>query len=38
MGTADEIGKVAAFIVSPAASWVVGTCLNVDGGQHKANN
>jgi 3-oxoacyl-[acyl-carrier protein] reductase len=38
MGTADEIGKVAAFIVSPAASWVVGTCLNVDGGQHKANH
>jgi len=38
MGTADEIGKVATFIVSPAASWVVGTCLNVDGGQHKANH
>lgn len=38
MGTADEIGKVAAFIVSPAASWVVGTCLNIDGGQYKANH
>lgn len=37
MGTPDEIGKVAAFIVSPCASWVLGTCLAVDGGQHKAN-
>lgn len=37
MGTPDEIGKVATFIVSPCASWVLGTCLAVDGGQHKAN-
>ncbi len=37
LGTPDEIGKVATFMVSPCASWVVGTCLAVDGGQHKAN-
>ena len=37
MGTPDEIGKVAAFLVSPCASWVTGTCLSVDGGQHKSN-
>ncbi|TVP51970.1 MAG: SDR family oxidoreductase [Mongoliibacter sp.] len=37
LGTPDEIGKVATFIVSPCASWVVGTCLAVDGGQRKAN-
>lgn len=37
MGTPDEIGKVATFIVSPCASWVTGTCLAVDGGQRKAN-
>lgn len=37
LGTPDEIGKVATFIVSPCASWVVGACLVVDGGQHKAN-
>ena len=37
MGTPDEVGKVAAFIVSPAASWVTGTCLSVDGGQHRSN-
>ncbi len=37
LGTPDEIGKVATFIVSPCASWVTGTCLAVDGGQHKAN-
>ncbi|WP_228850574.1 SDR family NAD(P)-dependent oxidoreductase [Aegicerativicinus sediminis] len=37
MGRPDEIGKVAAFLVSPCASWVTGTCLSVDGGQHKSN-
>jgi 3-oxoacyl-[acyl-carrier protein] reductase len=37
MGTPDEIGKVATFLVSPCASWVTGTCLSVDGGQHKSN-
>jgi 3-oxoacyl-[acyl-carrier protein] reductase len=37
LGTPDEVGKVATFMVSPAASWLVGTCLSVDGGQHKAN-
>ena len=37
LGTPDEVGKVATFVVSPAASWLVGTCLAVDGGQHKAN-
>jgi 3-oxoacyl-[acyl-carrier protein] reductase len=37
LGTPDEVGKVTTFVVSPAASWLVGTCLAVDGGQHKAN-
>ncbi|MCB1025179.1 MAG: SDR family oxidoreductase [Acidobacteria bacterium] len=37
MGTPEEIGKVAAFMVSPCASWVTGTCLSVDGGQHRSN-
>jgi 3-oxoacyl-[acyl-carrier protein] reductase len=37
LGTPDEIGKVAAFLVSPCASWVTGTCLSVDGGQHRSN-
>lgn len=37
MGTPDEIGKVAAFLISPCASWITGTCLAVDGGQHKSN-
>ena len=37
LGTPDEIGKVASFLVSPCASWVTGTCLSVDGGQHKSN-
>lgn len=37
LGTPDEIGKVATFIASPCASWVTGTCLSVDGGQHKFN-
>jgi 3-oxoacyl-[acyl-carrier protein] reductase len=37
MGSPDEIGKVAAFLVSPSASWITGVCLAVDGGQHKSN-
>ncbi|GGD97569.1 SDR family NAD(P)-dependent oxidoreductase [Planktosalinus lacus] len=37
LGTPEEVGNVAAFLVSPCASWVTGTCLCVDGGQHKAN-
>jgi 3-oxoacyl-[acyl-carrier protein] reductase len=32
-GTVDEIADVVAFLVSPRASWVVGTCVAVDGGQ-----
>lgn len=37
LGTPEEIGNVAAFIVSPRASWVTGVCLSVDGGQHRFN-
>ena len=37
MGTPDEIGNVAAFLVSPRASWITGACISVDGGQHKFN-
>ena len=33
LGTVDEIADVVAFMVSPRASWVVGTCVTVDGGQ-----
>ncbi len=32
-GTVDEIADVVAFLVSPRASWVVGACVVVDGGQ-----
>jgi 3-oxoacyl-[acyl-carrier protein] reductase len=35
-GTADEIADVVAFLVSPRASWVVGTCVVVDGGQSRS--
>ena len=33
LGTVDEIADVVTFMVSPRASWVVGTCITVDGGQ-----
>jgi 3-oxoacyl-[acyl-carrier protein] reductase len=35
-GTVAEIADVVAFLVSPRASWVVGTCVTVDGGQSRS--
>jgi 3-oxoacyl-[acyl-carrier protein] reductase len=35
-GTVDEIADVVAFLVSDRASWVVGTCVTVDGGQSRS--
>ena len=35
LGTVDEIADVVTFMVSPRASWVVGTCITVDGGQSR---
>lgn len=35
-GRAEEIGDVAAFLVSERAGWVTGACLNVDGGQSRS--
>ncbi len=33
LGTVDEVADVVTFMVSPRASWVVGACVTVDGGQ-----
>lgn len=35
-GTVAEIADVVTFLVSPRASWVVGTCVTVDGGQSRS--
>ena len=34
-GSVGEIADVVTFLVSPRASWVVGTCVVVDGGQSR---
>ena len=36
LGTVGEVADVVAFLVSPRASWVVGTCVVVDGGQSRS--
>ena len=36
LGSIDEVADVMAFLVSPRASWVVGTCVAVDGGQSRS--
>jgi NAD(P)-dependent dehydrogenase (short-subunit alcohol dehydrogenase family) len=33
-GTADEIAGLIAFLVSPAAGWITGETIAVDGGRH----
>ncbi len=35
-GTAEEVADVVAFLASPRASWVVGSCVVVDGGQSRS--
>ena len=35
-GTVEEVANVVAFVSSPRASWVSGTCINVDGVQSKS--
>ena len=36
LGSVDEIADAVTFLVSPRASWVVGTCVTVDGGQSRS--
>jgi 3-oxoacyl-[acyl-carrier protein] reductase len=35
-GTVEEVADVVTFLVSARASWVVGTCVVVDGGQSRS--
>jgi 3-oxoacyl-[acyl-carrier protein] reductase len=35
-GNPEEVAAVVAFMASDKASWVTGTCLNVDGGQSRS--
>jgi 3-oxoacyl-[acyl-carrier protein] reductase len=35
MGTPEEFARAAAFLVSPAASYITGVSLLVDGGMYR---
>ena len=35
MGTPEEFANAAVFLLSPAASYITGVMLNVDGGMYK---
>ena len=34
-GTPEEVADLMAFLVSPAAKWLTGTCVRIDGGEIK---
>ncbi|MCJ7715087.1 MAG: SDR family oxidoreductase [Anaerolineales bacterium] len=38
MATPDEFGRAAAFLLSPAASYITGVMLPIDGGMYKGTN
>ena len=35
MGKPEEFGRAAAFLLSPAASYITGVMLTIDGGMYK---
>ena len=35
-GTAEEVADVVTFLSSPRASWVIGACVTIDGGQSRS--
>jgi NAD(P)-dependent dehydrogenase (short-subunit alcohol dehydrogenase family) len=33
VGTVEDVGALARFLIGPDSSWITGQCISVDGGQ-----
>ncbi|MFM8383241.1 MAG: SDR family NAD(P)-dependent oxidoreductase [Actinomycetota bacterium] len=34
VGTTEDVGRLVRFLLGPESSWITGTCISIDGGNH----